>query len=251
MEQGAEIHFNLPFLNFEGPLDLLLHLVRKNRLDIHEIPVSELTAQYIEYLDLLRMLNVEVASEFLVMASTLIYIKSRALLPVHEGIDDEEDPEEMRRELSRKLVEYEKYKEAAEALGENPMMRKDVFKREDISEIERAREESLPVTEVSLVDLLAAFSTVLARVGGDLTQDISVERLSIADAMTFIMDRMEGEGGRVVKFSELIEDITTRKEAVAFFLAILELAKLGGIGLYQGEPFGEITIIMRDEENEG
>ncbi len=247
MEERAEIRFNLPFLNFEGPLDLLLHLVRKNRLDIHEIPVSELTSQYLEYLELLRILNVEVASEFLVMASTLIYIKSRALLPVHEGLEEEEDPEEMRRELSRKLIEYEKYKEAAEALGENPMMRRDVFKREEISELEKVSGDALPVTEVSLVDLLSAFRKVLTRVGGDLTQDISAERLSIADAMTFIMDRMEGN--RVVKFSELIEDITTRKEAVAFFLAILELAKLGGVGLYQGEPFGDITIITRGEES--
>ena len=239
------MRFNLPFLNFEGPLDLLLHLVRKTRLDIHDIPISEITTQYMEYLDLMRVLNVEVASEFLVMASTLVYIKSRSLLPVHEGIDEEEDPEEMRRELSRKLLEYERYKDAAKALAENPMMYRDVFKRERIPEKENFHGEDLPMGDVGLLDLLSAFQKVLVRIGGDLTQDISVERLSIADAMTFIIDRMEGM--KVIKFSELIHDISSRSEAVAFFLAILELAKIGGIRLYQSVPFGDITILAGEQ----
>ncbi|NIS74987.1 MAG: segregation/condensation protein A [Deltaproteobacteria bacterium] len=242
-ERQEEIRFSLPFLNFEGPLDLLLHLVRKNQLDIHDISISELTRQYLEYLELLRVLNVELASEFLVMASTLIYIKSRSLLPRHEGLDDEPDPEEMRRELSRKLIEYEKYKEAAAQLLERPMLDRDVFKRKDITEMDSSTSESLPITEVGLVDLLTAFKRVLDRVGGELTQDISIDRLSISDAMTFLLDRLGHSS--VLTFSEVMEEVTTKSEAVAFFLAILELAKLGALTLFQAGPFEDITLVSK------
>lgn len=242
-ERQEEIRFSLPFLNFEGPLDLLLHLVRKNQLDIHDISISELTRQYLEYLELLRVLNVELASEFLVMASTLIYIKSRSLLPRHEGLDDEPDPEEMRRELSRKLIEYEKYKEAAAQLLERPMLDRDVFKRKDITEMDSSTSESLPITEVGLVDLLTAFKRVLDRVGGELTQDISIDRLSISDAMTFLLDRLGHSS--VLTFSEVMEEVTTKSEAIAFFLAILELAKLGALTLFQAGPFEDITLVSK------
>lgn len=242
-ESQEEIRFSLPFLNFEGPLDLLLHLVRKNQLDIHDISISELTRQYLEYLELLRVLNVELASEFLVMASTLIYIKSRSLLPRHEGLDDEPDPEEMKRELSRKLIEYEKYKEAAAQLLERPMLDRDVFKRKDITEMESSTSESLPITEVGLVDLLTAFKRVLDRVGGEVTQDISIDRLSISDAMTFLLDRLGHSS--VLTFSEVMDEVTTKSEAIAFFLAILELAKLGALTLFQAGPFQDITLVSK------
>jgi segregation and condensation protein A len=242
-ESQEEIRFSLPFLNFEGPLDLLLHLVRKNQLDIHDISISELTRQYLEYLELLRVLNVELASEFLVMASTLIYIKSRSLLPRHEGLDDEPDPEEMKRELSRKLIEYEKYKEAAAQLLERPMLDRDVFKRKDITEMDSSTSESLPITEVGLVDLLTAFKRVLDRVGGEVTQDISIDRLSISDAMTFLLDRLGHSS--VLTFNEVMDEITTKSEAIAFFLAILELAKLGALTLFQAGPFQDITLVSK------
>lgn len=242
-ESQEEIRFSLPFLNFEGPLDLLLHLVRKNQLDIHDISISELTRQYLEYLELLRVLNVELASEFLVMASTLIYIKSRSLLPRHEGLDDEPDPEEMKRELSRKLIEYEKYKEAAAQLLERPMLDRDVFKRKDITEMDSSTSESLPITEVGLVDLLTAFKRVLDRVGGEVTQDISIDRLSISDAMTFLLDRLGHSS--VLTFSEVMDEVTTKSEAIAFFLAILELAKLGALTLFQAGPFQDITLVSK------
>lgn len=242
-EKSDEIRFSLPLLNFEGPLDLLLHLVRKNQLDINDIHIAEVTAQYLEYLDLMRALNVELASEFLVMASTLIYIKSRSLLPRHEGLDDELDPEEMKRELSRKLIEYEKYKEAASQLAEGPILNRDVFKRIEMAEGEYLSSDSYEITEVSFADLLTAFKRVLDRVGGDLTQDISVDRLSISDAMTFLLDRLTRSS--VLTFSEVMEEVMTKSEAVAFFLAILELAKLGTIGLYQAGAFEDITLVAK------
>lgn len=242
-ERADAYRFSLPLLDFEGPLDLLLHLVRKNKLEIHDIPISELTSQYLEYLELLKVLNVELASEFLVMASTLIYIKSRSLLPRHDDLDDEPDPEEMRRELSRKLIEYEKYKEAAIQLSERPMLGREVFKRDDRSEREYITSESLPITEVSFGDLLTAFKRVLDRIGGDLTQDISLDRLSISDAMAFLLDRLKESS--VLTFHAVMEEVTTKPEAIAFFLAILELAKLGTITLFQSGPFEDITMVSK------
>ncbi len=242
-EKPENVLFSLPLLKFDGPLDLLLHLVRKNQLDISDIPIAELTAQYLEYLDLMRTLNVEMASEFLVMASTLIYIKSRSLLPRHEGIDDEPDPEDMKRELSRRLMEYEKYKEAASRLAEGPVLNRDVFKRMETPGHDSLSSGSLELIEVSFADLLTAFKRVLDRVGGDLTHDISIDRLSISDAMTFLVDRLTRSP--VLTFSEVMDEVMTKSEAVSFFLALLELAKIGTIGLYQAGPFEEITLVAK------
>ncbi|RMG56866.1 MAG: segregation/condensation protein A [Deltaproteobacteria bacterium] len=245
MLERDEIKFSLPFLNFEGPLDLLLHLVRKNKLDINDIPISEVTRQYLEYLEIMRALNIEIASEFLVMAATLLYIKSRSLLPRHEEVEEEEDPEEMRREMSRRLKEYEKFREASRALSEKPILGRDVFVREEDSERKEIKGTDVPLTEASLLDLISAFREVMDRVGGGEIHAVTVDRLSIADAMGFLIDRLESE--RVIRFSDVMEEVRTRAEAIAFFLAILELAFMGRISLHQEEPFGDITIISREE----
>ncbi len=249
MVEREEIKFSLPFLNFDGPLDLLLHLVRKNKLDINDIPISEVTRQYLEYLELMRALNIEVASEFLVMASTLLYIKSRSLLPRHEEVEEEEDPEEMRREMSRRLKEYEKFKEASALLLEKPILGRDVFRRQEVPEKRDVKADQIPVTDVSLLDLISAFKELIDRIGGEELQNITVDRLSIADAMAFLIDRLETE--RVVKFSDVMLEVSTRSEAIAFFLAILELAFMRRISIHQAEQFGDITLIMRDEEGGG
>jgi segregation and condensation protein A len=145
--------------------------------------------------------------------------------------------------MSRRLIEYERFKVAAEQLAENPILRRDVFKRDEIPERKDYTFESLSMTDVTLVDLLSAFKSVLDRVGGEPLQDVSVDRLSIADAMAFVLDRLESSD--VVRFSEIMEEVTSRSEAVAFFLAILELARISRIGLYQSEQFGEISIVSR------
>lgn len=233
---------------FEGPLDLLLHLVREHKLDIHDIPIAKITEQYLATLDAMRALNLEIAGEFLVMAATLLHIKSRALLPRREEEQEpEEDPEVMRAELSRRLVEYEKFKEAASRLLERPVLGRDVFAR-DFSGEEIPQGE-LEVTELSLADLITAFRDVLARMPEADAHEVFVDRLTIADAMSVLLDRLREEGS--IRFDALVGEFTTRHEVVAFFLAILELVRLKTIKVYQARPMGLISIVpaVREEEN--
>lgn len=233
---------------FEGPLDLLLHLVRQNRLDIHDIPIARITEQYLAYLDVMKALNLDIAGEFLVMASTLLYIKSRSLLPVHDDeAEGEEDPETMRAELSRRLVEYERIKEAAVRLGERPLLGRDVFARDFLGE-EIAEGEVL-LTEVSLADLITAFKEVLERMPDRESVEVFVDRLPMADAIAFLLDRMREEGA--IRFDRLMEECTTRNEVISFFLGILELIRLRTVKAYQATPMGLITIVpaVREEDN--
>ena len=145
---------------FEGPLDLLLHLIREDKLDIHDIPIARITEQYLSYLEALKALNLDVAGEFLVMAATLIYMKSKSLLPrTDEELEPEEDPELMRAELSRRLIEYQKFKEAAARLSDRPILGRDVFARDFLGE--EIPVDEILVTELSLADLITAFKDVL------------------------------------------------------------------------------------------
>jgi len=171
---------------FEGPLDILLHLVRDQKLDINDIPIAKITEQYLAYLDLMQALNLEVAGEFLVMASTLVHIKSKSLLPRHGDEEEEEDPEVMRQELSRRLIEYERFKEAAARLGDRPVLGRDVFVRDFLGE--EIPGEELVITELSMADLITAFKDALARMPADAAQEFFVERLTIADAIAFLLD---------------------------------------------------------------
>lgn len=234
---------------FEGPLDLLLHLVRQDKLDIYDIPIARITEQYLAYLDVMKALNLDVAGEFLVMASTLIYMKSRSLLPRHEDeLEPEEDPEVMRAELSRRLVEYEKFKEAAARMGERPLLGRDVFARDFVAE--ELPEEDLVLTELSVADLITAFKDVLARIPAKDVHEIFVDRLTIADAIAFLMDRLRDEGS--IRFDRLVLEFATRNEIVSFFLGILELVKMRTVKVYQAEALGLITIVpaVREEEHE-
>jgi segregation and condensation protein A len=225
---------------FEGPLDLLLHLVRDHKLDIHDIPIAKITEQYLAYLDVMRVLNLDVAGEFLVMASTLLYVKSRSLLPrPEEPLEPEEDPEVVRAELSRRLIEYEKYKEAAARLAERPILGRDVFARDVPGE--EIPEGEVLITELSLADLITAFKDVLARVPAEDIHQVFVDRLTIADAIAFLLDRLREEG--TIRFDRLAGEFTTRHELVAFFLAILELVRVRTIRIYQANPMGLITIV--------
>jgi len=159
---------------FEGPLDILLHLVREQKLDINDIPIAKITEQYLAYLDVMQALNLEVAGEFLVMASTLVHIKSKSLLPRHGDEEEEEDPEAMRRELSRRLIEYERFKEAAARLGDRPVLGRDVFVRDFLGE--EIPEGELVIAELSMADLITAFKDALARMPADTAQEFFVER---------------------------------------------------------------------------
>ncbi|GAB4235835.1 MAG: segregation/condensation protein A [Deltaproteobacteria bacterium] len=231
---------------FEGPLDILLHLVRDQKLDINDIPIARITAQYLEYLDVMKALNLDVAGDFLVMASTLLYIKSKSLLPRQDEDEEEEDPEVMRRELSRRLVEYERFKEAAARLGDRPVLGRDVFVRDFLGE--DLPQEEFAVTELSMADLITAFKDVLARMPADAPQEFFVERITIADAIAFLLDRLKEEGS--IRFDRIVERCTTRNEIVSFFLGILELVRLKTIRVYQANPLGLISIVPAVRENE-
>jgi segregation and condensation protein A len=233
---------------FEGPLDLLLHLVRDQKLDIHDIPIAKITEQYLAYLDVMKALNLDLAGEFLVMASTLLYIKSKSLLPRHEDeAEEEEDPEILRQELSRRLVEYERFKEAAARLGERPVLGRDVFVRDFLAE--EVPGEEIVITELSMADLITAFKEVLARMPSETAHEVFVERITIADAISFLLDRLKEDG--TIRFDALVDQCKTRNEIISFFLGILELVRLKTVRLYQANPLGLISIVpaVRESEN--
>jgi segregation and condensation protein A len=234
---------------FEGPLDLLLHLVRKHELDVFDIPISFITQKYLEYLDLLSSLNLDVAGEYLLMAATLAHIKSRQLLPstpsgeageIDEDGEAEGDPRE---ELIRRLLEYQKYRQAADALGGRPVMGRNVWTRgapqEDALSENIEREVVPPLAEVPVIKLIEALDRVLASAKIRISHQVTVDRLSVSERINQIADRLEAEGTFTFSscFRFLREEVTideARHEAVVTFLALLEMAKLGVIRLWQG-----------------
>ena len=232
---------------FEGPLDLLLHLVREQKLDIENIPIAKITEQYLAYIEVMQMLNLDVAGEFLVMAATLVYIKSKSLLPRHEEDEEEqEDPESMARELSQRLIEYERFKAAAVRLRDRPILGRDVFLRD--FQGEDLPEEEIAITELSMADLITAFKDVLSRMPSGEAHEVFVERITIADAISYVLDRIKAEGS--VKFESIVAHCSTRNEIISFFLGILELVRLKTIRVYQVNPMGVISIVPAVRENE-
>ncbi len=233
--------YKVKFEVFEGPLDLLLYLIKKEEVDIYEVNLTRLATQFIEYIETMRLLDLEVAGDFLVMAATLMYIKSRELLPVDqqvqpEGEDEGEDP---RWELIRQLVEYKKFKDAAAQLAVLEARQEDVFPRVPGRlefEPERAR-----TAEASIFDLLTAVNSVLQRVAKRSDQrDIFEDKWSVSEKIELLV-RTLSERGRL-KFSELFEGVTSRSEVVVTFLALLELIRLKQLTAVQREAFGEIEI---------
>jgi segregation and condensation protein A len=227
---------------FEGPLDLLLHLVKKHELDVLDIPVSFITEKYLEYLDLMRQTNLDIAGEYLLMAATLVHLKSRELLPTPDPAqaddpeaagEEEHDP---RQELIRRLLEYQKYKEAAAELDERPVIGRNVWTRGAPIEEEVPGAEA-PLAEVSVFRLLEALADVLAKARVKLTHEVVVDRLSLTDRINALVDRLEAEGGFTflscfdlegeVAFAQLKHDV------VVTFLAILEMTKLKLIRITQ------------------
>ncbi len=220
---------------FEGPLDLLLYLIKRQNLDILDIPIAQITAQYMEYVDLMKEIRLELAAEYLVMAAMLAEIKSRMLLPRHEEAEsDEEDP---RAELIRRLQEYERYKQAAEDLDVLPRMGRDVFQTE-VDVPERTVERRHP--DVDLRDLIFAMREVMHRAELFSQHHVQMEPLSMRERMSQILDRV-----RTDTFTAFIELFTLeegRLGVVVTFLAILELLKDSLIEMVQAEPFGAIHL---------
>lgn len=220
---------------FEGPLDLLLYLIRRQNLDILDIPIFAITKQYVEYIELMHQLNFELAAEYLVMAAMLAEIKSRMLLPkttVEE--DDETDP---RVELIRRLQEYERFKQAAEDIDGLPRVERDFFVAEAYLDKMPVQQDSI---EIDIKELLMAFKEVMARADLKVSHEIEREVLSVRDRMTLVLDRLMHE--KTVSFRSLFSREEGRQGALVAFLAVLELLKAQTLELVQNTPFGEIYI---------
>ncbi len=231
---------------FEGPLDLLLYLIRKNEIDIYNIPIALITEQYLEYLDMMRSLNLDLAGEYLVLASTLIHIKSRLLLPVVESDAEGEEGEDPRAELVQQLLEYQAFKEAALSLEDRPLLDRDVFTRgAPAEEPMPAEEEEEATIEVGVFELVQAFRRIVA--GLDKSEDLAIDsdKMSLADRINEIMEKLTEE--KQATFTELLGDNLDRKQIVYTFLAILELMKLRMIRAYQSGPFGAIRLFLAVE----
>ena len=233
--------YKVKFEVFEGPLDLLLYLIKKEEVDIYEVNLTRLATQFIEYIETMRLLDLEIAGEFLVMAATLMYIKSRELLPVDQQaqVEGEEEGEDPRWELIRQLVEYKKFKDAAGQLQLLEARQEDVFPRTP-AKPEFESESSLR-PEASIFDLLNAVNAILKRFGQREDQrDIFEDKWTVSEKIEHLM-RVLGERS-TVRFSELFEGVTSRSEVVVTFLALLELIRLKQLAAVQHEPFGEIDI---------
>lgn len=222
---------------FEGPLDLLLHLIRENKLDIADIPIAEITEQYLAYLDIMKTLNLDVAGEFLVMAATLMHIKSRLLLPVVE--EEGEEGEDPRLELVRQLQEYEKYKEAGGTLKELEERRSRIFSGGSVGP-EGPERTDYPL-EVSLLELLSALKKLLERVPEEVALEIERDRLTIAEKINSILERLKGATGEVA-FEELFQESRSVGEVIVTFLALLELMRLRMVRARQAAPGERIMV---------
>jgi segregation and condensation protein A len=223
---------------FEGPLDLLLHLIHKNEIDITNIPIAMITEQYLEYLKLMKVLNLDVAGEYLLMASTLLHIKSKMLLPTSSE-EEEGEGEDPRAELVRKLLEYQKYKNAAAELESRPMLDRDVFIRLALVDNAEPREEER--IEVNLFELLEVFRQVLDRAKPEAFHEVVLERISVEEKVREILSLLQREK-RSIAFHFLFPEQASRRVIVVTFLAILELVKSKLVRIFQPAPFETIRI---------
>lgn len=223
---------------FEGPMDLLIHLIRKNEVDVYDIPVGLITEQYLAYLEWIKMLNIDNVGDFLLMASTLAHIKSRMLLPTHGGEDDEEDP---RLEIIRPLSEYLQVKSAAEELARRNMLGDKIFTRRPDTKSYLKDDQEL--IHVGLFELIDAFQRILNKVAHDHTVDLESDQVSIKDRMNDIIAIMEDKGS--MTFIELFEGAEDKRFIIVTFLAVLELMKLSLIHVVQHAQSGVIRLFYQ------
>jgi len=234
--------YKVQFEVFEGPLDLLLYLIKKEEVDIYEVNLTQLATRFIEYIDTMRMLDLEIAGEFLVMAATLMYIKSRELLPKDQQVqtEGEEDDEDPRWELIRQLVEYKKFKDAAAQLQQLEVRQEAIYPRLP-AKLEFDREQAVDKPEASIFDLVNAVSNILKRFSEkeDL-REIFEDKWSVSEKIDLLRRKITSRPK--LRFSELFEDATSRTEVVVTFLAMLELIRLKVLVALQSEEFGDIQI---------
>ncbi len=221
---------------FEGPLDLLLYLIKKEEIDIYDIPISHLLERYLEYLSLAQELNIDLAGEFLEMAAELTYIKSKMLLPEPETDDDEEGPDP-RADLVARLLEYQRYKLAAQSLVKRPLLDRDVFRRPASPEVEAAEGS---VIEADLLLLLSAFQDLLKRLPKDQIHEIRGKSLGVAERVMELTERLKGK--KQAAFEDLFEGAVTREDLVVTFLAFLEMAKQRLLRIIQEQVLHKIFV---------
>ena len=240
-------NFRIELPNFEGPLDLLLFLVKKHELDVLDLPIAFVTERYLDYISVMQELNLDVAAEYLVMAATLAHIKSKMLLPKppEDQEDDPEDEIDPRAELIRRLLEYQKYRQVAEELGSRGVAGRDVFKRG--ATIAKAT-GAPPLAPTSLFKLIDAFQKVAKRLQGDLSLEVDVERITIQERTTQLVEILTSKPK--LEFESLFEGIRTKYDIVVTFLALLEMAKMRRLRIYQSEPEAPIHLEYRGEAPE-
>jgi segregation and condensation protein A len=247
--QPLDPNFRITLPSFEGPLDLLLHLCQKHELDILDLPIAFVTERYLAYIDTMKRLDLDVAAEYLVMAAELARIKSKMLLPPSPDEDEDEPEEEMdpRAELIRRLLEYQKYKKVAEDLGSRGVEGRDVFLRGLPAP---QAEGPAPLMEISPFKLIDALHKVLKRIKGDLAFEVSAERISIQERITQIAETLRLR--TTIQFEELFEEASTTYDVVVTFLALLEMAKMRMVRLYQPDPRSAIHLssrLIEDDQN--
>jgi len=246
--EAGNVPYRVALPEFEGPLDLLLHLCKTHEIEIVNIPIAFITEKYLEYLELMQNMPVDLAADYLVMAATLAYLKSRELVPSPEPLeataDEEEEALDPREELIRRLLEYQKYKDAAEKLGGRPIEGRNVFLRG--SDIEGSAELS-PLAEHSAWKLIEAFGKILEKAGKKLTHDVVIDRVSISERINQLIDRIEAGGGSFrfdTCFDLSLPEPELRSQLVVTLLAVLELARLKVVRVLQS-PDGETLFISQ------
>lgn len=239
--QPETLALSLP--DWEGPIDLLLHVIRTHKLDVLNIPIAFVTEQYLEYLDTMRALNLDIAGEYLEMAATLAHIKSKMMLPPDEVEEDEEpEPEgDPREELVRRLLEYQRYKEAAQQLSGQPQLGRDTFVV-GAEPPPPPEGDAGPLTELGLFDLAEAFRRILARTKSSFAHEVSIERITVSERIGEISDLVAG--GEMLPFEKLFRENPSRLEVVVTFLALLEMTKLKMTRIFQSSAEGQIYVIL-------
>ncbi|HCF56505.1 MAG TPA: segregation/condensation protein A [Myxococcales bacterium] len=243
--------FRVALPTFEGPLDLLLHLIREHKIDILDIPISLITQKYLEALKAMKEMDLDIAGEFILMAATLAHIKSRMLLPDPEPLPEEDQPQQgdPREELVRRLLEYQKYKAAAEELARQDLLDREVFTR-------RARIDQIPfaegevgLVEVSVFKLVEALDGALKTAKLEAPHQVVVDRISLSETINEVVEKLRVEPR--TSFFTILEQARERPQIVITFLALLEMAKLGLIRIYQEEDGADILVWARDPDSLG
>jgi len=230
---------------FEGPLDLLLYLIKKEELNIYDIPISKITDQYVEHLEVMKLLDLDIAGEFILMAATLMHIKSKMLLPVEENAEEMVEEMDPRDELVKKLLEYKKFKEAAGELKDMKLKQRDTFARSPGGEIPSTEKEDESYFEASLFDLITAFSKVLKEIPKNAFHQVIKDEFTVSDKIHEILHVLVEK--QSVYFKDLFKNVRHRGEIVAIFLALLELVKLKEVVVRQDGPFKQIEVMRNPQ----